>query len=248
MKIGIDVSKHNGEINWKKVQPQIDFAMLRAGYGQKTEDSSFRMSATACNNLKIPIGIYWFSYALSTSDAIQEAKKCIETIKNYDITYPVAYDFEGDSIRYAIEKGVELSDEDISQMAQAFLDTVKDAGYKAILYTNPSMLKSYFKHVSGYPVWLAYWTKEKQSDYAMWQYTEKGNIPGIEGFVDLNRCYWDYEMNCNEKPSDWAEDAWQWAKTMKLNDGLGAKNLMTEEQAMVFLKRFYKRFIEPMHH
>lgn len=202
VKYGIDVSEHNGDINWKEVKNagRVDFVMIRAGYGRSAIDRKFHINASMCNSLDIPIGIYWFSYASRPGDAEKEAELCIDTIKQYKITYPVAFDFEDDSVRVAKKNGVYVSQEFASNMAIAFLTRIKQAGYKAILYSNPSYLIQYFdsKVRELFPLWLAQWPayanpeNRPVSSPEIWQYSEKGRIPGISTNVDMNASYVDY--------------------------------------------------------
>lgn len=191
---GIDVSKHNGKIDWAKVKSAgIDFAMLRSGYGSKTVDPTFAFNAKQCNSIGIPIGIYWFSYAYTVDMAKSEALKCIEIIKQLKIDFPVAFDFEGDSLKYAEKQGVKLSYSLISQMANVFLQTIKAAGYKPILYSNRSMLKAHFAQVKDFEVWYANPSLTKpDQDCSIWQYSFSGKVNGIKGNVDLNYSYIDY--------------------------------------------------------
>ena len=91
---GIDVSEHQGRINWEQVKGDIDFAILRAGYGRNNIDKQFIRNIEECNRLEIPVGIYWFSYAFSVEIARNEAKYVLEAIKPYKVDYPVSYDLE----------------------------------------------------------------------------------------------------------------------------------------------------------
>ena len=107
---GIDVSGHQGNIDWRKVKASgIQFAMLRAGYGANTVDSEFERNAHGCMEEGIPFGVYWFSYAYTPEMARREAEKCISVIREYKVQYPVCYDFEYDSVRYAQQNGVQVT-------------------------------------------------------------------------------------------------------------------------------------------
>lgn len=216
---GIDVSEHNGVIDWQRVKDsgQVDFAILRAGYGQNAVDQRFRYNASECNRLGIPIGVYWFSYASSVSSAIKEANKCIETIKDYKIDYPVAFDWEDDSVRVVKNSGV-IPDRNLAtNLVKTFLDLINEAGYKVCLYTNPSYLNQWFdwesikKYLNWHvDLWLAQWpynipdlSKPPAQNPAIWQYSEKGKIQGILTAVDLNVSYIDYSKK--EDDYDMAE-------------------------------------------
>ena len=197
---GIDVSEHNGVIDWEKVKASgIGFAMLRGGYGQ-TVDKQFKRNASECNRLGIPCGMYWFSYALNAVGAIREAIRCLESIQPYRIDYPIAFDLEYDSVNYAQKQGVFIGMELASGMARAFCQTLQDAGYTVMNYANPDYLNRYFDEgvQTEFPVWLAQWPGDTPSldnpprPCAIWQYSDKGSVPGIKGTVDLDVCYVDY--------------------------------------------------------
>ena len=106
---GLDVSEFQGEINWERVKNAgYQFAMIRAGYGFNTIDKQFQRNASECNRIGLPIGVYWFCYAVSPETAIQEADGCLRTIRNYRIDYPVCYDIEQASAAYALGEGVTI--------------------------------------------------------------------------------------------------------------------------------------------
>ena len=193
-KKGIDVSKHQGKIDWAKVSPQIDFAMLRAGYGKGNLDACFDMNAAACNNLGIPIGVYWFSYAFTPEMAKREAQFCINIIKPYKISYPVCFDFEYDSTKYAQKNGVKVTSDLLCDMATAFLSEIEKAGYYAMNYTNIDYLNKGFSRLTGrYDTWLAQWSvSEPTKKCGIWQYSDSGKVSGINGNVDMDISYYDY--------------------------------------------------------
>lgn len=193
-KKGIDVSKHQGRINWNKVAPHIDFAMLRAGYGKNNIDAFFDTNAVACNNLNIPIGAYWFSYAYTPDMAKREANFCINIIKAHKISYPVCFDFEYDSSKYAQKYGVKVTSNLLCEMAEAFLSEIEKAGYYAMNYTNIDYLNKGFARLTGrYDTWLAQWqVSEPTKKCGIWQYSDCGKIDGINGNVDMNISFNDY--------------------------------------------------------
>lgn len=184
---GIDISKHNGVIDWEKVNDQVDFVMIRAGYG-KTVDARFKNNVKKCNELGIPVGIYWFSYACTVTQAKAEAQMCINTIKEYKITYPVCYDFEYDSVEQARKKGIVITRNLMVEMARAFLLEIEKAGYYAMNYTNIDFLNKGFSELTNrFDTWLAQWGKSSPSkSCGIWQYSSTGKINGIKGNVDLN--------------------------------------------------------------
>ena len=108
-KKGIDVSVWQGEINWATVKPNIDFAILRAGYGKNNIDEQFVRNANECSRLGIPFGVYWFSYALNEQQAKKEADYVCNVVAKYKLSYPICYDFEYDSTNYANKNGVTIT-------------------------------------------------------------------------------------------------------------------------------------------
>lgn len=202
-KRGIDVSQWQGVIDWEAVKASgIDFAMIRAGYGQNTIDPQWKRNADECTRLGIPFGVYWFSYAYSPERARNEARACIEAIAPYRLDYPIAFDFEYASADYIGEKGYTLTEKLCSDMARAFLEEIRDAGYYPMLYTNADYLARYFDAdaEARYDVWLAQWPKSPDPanpprSVGIWQYSNVGHVPGVlggKGNVDLDACYIDY--------------------------------------------------------
>jgi len=194
---GIDVSKWQGKIDWDKVKKAgIQFAIIRAGYGQNNIDEQFKRNISECNRLDIPCGVYWFSYALNPEMARQEARYCLEVIKPYRVEYPVCFDFEYDSVNYAAKKGVVITKELATAIADAFLNEVEKAGYYAMNYANKDYLTRMFDmtKLNRYDLWYAWWNKANKPDRdcGIWQYTSDGQVDGIQGRVDMNIAYKDY--------------------------------------------------------
>lgn len=195
-KLGIDVSYHQGTIDWKQVaEAKIKFAIIRAGYGKSTVDEKFVENIVGANTAGLEVGIYWFIYALNEEDAIANAEKCHETIKLYKdiIKLRVAADYEYDSDSYSIKKGITHTKESRTRIVRAFLRRLEEYGYEVCNYANPDYLKGKFEDLSEYPLWLAYYTDNKNNamnyNPLMWQYSSKGYVPGIKGNVDLNYLY-----------------------------------------------------------
>ena len=202
--IGIDVSKWNGDINWAQVKEAgIQFVVIRAGYGY-TIDKKFKRNIEGAIENNIHIGIYWFSYARTADMAIEEARVCASVIEPYKdkIDLPVFFDFEYDSVVCARRHGVSISRTLATEMADAFCTTVKDYGYEAGIYTNLDFSNNYFTQsvLERWKVWIAQWTKTntyKKTDYVMWQYSSRGYVKGIDGYVDMNYYYGDKDDNNN---------------------------------------------------
>ena len=262
---GIDVSEHNGVIDWEKVKASgIGFAMIRAGKGMAL-DVWFKRNISECNRLGIPCGIYWFSYALTAERAAREAMFCLEAIQPYRIDYPVAFDLEYDNFdRYAINNGVFIGMDLASDMTRAFCRAVRDAGYTAANYTNQDCLRRYFDADAQkeFPIWLAQWPNgtpcldKPPRACAIWQYSEKGSVPGIKGPVDLDVCYETY-LNMEEKDNmtgeqiynalnayldtqpvpEWAKKELAEAKEMGITDGKSPMRMVPRYQAAIMAKR-----------
>lgn len=199
---GIDVSKHNGTINWNKVKSSgVKFAIIRGGFGNTTVDPKFKNNIEGAIAAGLDIGVYWFSYAINTTKAKEEAKKCLDVLKPYKskITYPVFFDFEYDSVNYAKKQGVTVTKTLASNMAKVFLSEIKSAGYIPGLYTNLDFSNRYFTEdiLNTYDTWIAQYSSKCSytGKYAMWQYSEKGKVAGINGNVDMNYCYKEYNKN-----------------------------------------------------
>ena len=187
---GIDVSYAQGVIDWEKVKAsgQVDFAILRAGYGRETTqvDTRFERNYAACKRLGIPVGAYWYSYATTVAEAEQEAKVCLQTIQGKQFEYPVAFD---------IEEARCLPQADA--LSTTFCTALENAGYYTAIYTFKSALESNFSAAvkNRYDIFLSH-IGVQQTDYAgsygLWQYSWTGCIPGISGDVDLDYAYKDY--------------------------------------------------------
>ena len=258
---GIDVSKWQGAIDWEKAKADgIEFAMLRAGYGQGNIDEQFRRNADECTRLGIPFGVYWFSYAYNIERAEREAEYCLEAIKGYTLSYPVAFDFEYDSVDYALEYGVTITKALASDIARAFLGRIEAEGYYAMLYANPNYLSAYFEDdmPERYDIWLAKWPKEPDISInpgpgGMWQYTSSGAVDGINGRVDMNAAYRDYpaiigqpepgKPEEEDKPMTWEEEqqaATAWVKAQNLSDGERPDDGVKRVELWVTLWRLWK--------
>ena len=198
MSRGIDVSTHNGFIDWSEMEYKIDFAIIRAGYSCTADEKADR-NFKGCNTYGIPAGAYWFSYATTVDEAKREAVCCCDLLKRHKIELPIAYDFEYDSVAYARKKGVTVSAELMCDMAEAFLEVVKTRGYEPMLYTNVDFLNRGFDRIAHkYKLWLAHWGVDKPSRHCyLWQYTDKLSLSNIPGVFDGN----ELQEDIKTKPS-----------------------------------------------
>lgn len=193
---GIDVSKHQGVIDWKKVASSgVKFAIIRAGYGKTNVDKYFKKNIEGAINAGLKVGVYWFIYALNEKDAVANAEKFHKTIEPYKkhITMKVFADWEYDSDDYSKKNGVKQTNASRTRIVKRFLEYLKAKGWDVANYANPDYIMHYFEDLSVYPLWLAYYTddeaKAKKYKPWMWQYSSKGSVPGVKGNCDMNICF-----------------------------------------------------------
>ncbi len=198
----IDVSSHNGDINWLTVAASgIKYAMIRVGYrgygsdGTLNTDSKFRANVSGALAAGINVGVYFYTQATGDAEAVAEADYTIGLISGYDIKLPVVFDCE-----YAESGGsytgrfynANLNSYQTASMCNAFCDRVVAAGYSAMIYANPYMLTNKINAASlKYPIWLASFSESAKytGDYVMWQYSSKETVPGITGNADKSFYY-----------------------------------------------------------
>ena len=196
------MSKYQGSVNFSKVKKAgFDFVMLRAGArgygsGKIIEDSFFDENLIEASNAGLQIGIYFYSQAISKEEAEEEANFVLSQIGTTTITYPIVFDMEevmGDTYRTQ-----SLTKEKRTEIAAAFLNVIKTAGYTPMLYgTKEWLLEKYqLATLTSTDIWLAQYETQPDYPYAfnMWQYTQDGTVPGISGKVDINLCFIDYEL------------------------------------------------------
>ncbi len=200
---GPDISYHNGIVNIKQIRDAgYNRIGIRAGYGKNNIDQKYIVNAQACYNLGVDVLLYWFSYAYNVGMAQAEARYALEQARKYWKSCPIAYDFEYDSVNYARKKGVNVTKTLATDMAIAFLQEVKKAGYIPVIYTNKDYLDRYFdmdrivRKLGMVYVWYARYTssisEKEQMAADIWQYTSSGHIPGVSGKVDMNWFYTDF--------------------------------------------------------
>ena len=184
----IDVSEHQGVIDWEKAMHHIDGAILRCGYGgdyTDQDDSMFRRNADECTRLGIPFGVYLYSYAKTIRQAQSEADHVLRLIKDYKLSYPVYLDLEeSGTAEGAVERAI------------VFGDIIEEAGYWCGIYANLYWWEVILKKgLERFTKWVAQYNVCCEYDGAhldIWQFTSKGNIPGVDGNVDMNECYRDF--------------------------------------------------------
>jgi len=206
---GIDISHNNGVIDFAKVKASgIDFAMIRAGYGGAV-DGQFHNNIKNAQAVGIDCGSYWFSYATNRAEAIAEARMFLATIRPYQFTYPLAFDYEYDSVDYAKKRGITITSGLACDIADGFMSTVATAGYYVVNYTNVDFITRYFTgpRMGKYEIWLARWTANKPANVTgLWQNEVRGSaadaaagcasvvggLGGVTGAIDMDISYKDY--------------------------------------------------------
>lgn len=200
---GPDISYHNGTVNIKQIRDAgYKRIGIRAGYGKNNVDQKYITNAQACFNLLVNVLLYWFSYAYTIDMAVAEAQYCIAQAAKFWKRCPIAFDFEYDSVRYARTRGINITKQMATDMAIAFLNTVKESGYIPVIYTNRDYIRNYFdmerivKEVGTVYVWYARYCSTLPSSEDdipdIWQYSSKKRIPGVSGNVDMNKFYTDF--------------------------------------------------------
>lgn len=204
---GIDVSYHNGTLDWSTIKAAgVDFAILRAAYrgygteGTLVRDAKFAEYMQGAMSQGIPVGAYIYSQAITTAEAVQEANYILNIVRGYSLDLPIVFDYEFAGVKTgrldsAWSSG-KLNKSKMTDIALAFCDTIKNAGYDAMVYANKTFLSKNLDHEvienAGYDVWLAHYTTNTNytGDYKIWQYTSSGRIPGIANKVfDCNFMY-----------------------------------------------------------
>lgn len=244
--IGIDVARYQGTIDWAQVATSgIDFAMIRVGYrADKSREicadpnAKFNMQEAQKNGIKV--GVYFFSTATTTDEAIEEAGWVADFIAKYQITYPVVYDCEGfdqpDSVQYG------LTNTQRTDIAIAFLQEIYNRGYTPMFYSSMGELTGNAKwdtdRLEGtYRIWVSQYPatpypQTPQSSYlgthAMWQYTNQGTVAGINKPVDVNVAYFGYEGTAQaqntEAPEEVTADAEALMHFTQVSENVTAKD------------------------
>lgn len=202
-KTGIDVSYHQGDIDWERVAADgIDFAMIRIGYrgyekGIMHRDELSESYISGAQAAGIDVGVYFYSQAVSEAEAREEAVYVCELIKNSEIKYPVVFDWELPDDSEARTLGT--TTETLNKCAAAFCQEITDRGYTAMLYSNLKMALTKYdmQTLSAYDFWyVEYKDGHNPPSYPyelqMWQYASDGRVDGIDGYVDMNISFVDY--------------------------------------------------------
>ena len=241
---GADFSKHQGTIDWASVkQSGVEFVILRAavrGYGPSgnlVTDSQIAANIKGALAQNIDVGIYVFSQAVTTEEAVEEAERALDIIKGYDIKLPVYFDSEYSGAPNRTGRADGLTKAERTSLAIAFCETVRKAGYKAGVYASKSFFYDNLDYAAlqsrGYEIWLAHYISsvtDFKYPYNIWQYTSKGSIGGVKSeYADLDIAYYDYAND-----SDMSERGKNVMVTASSDDFLSFVN--TEEKITHYIK------------
>ncbi len=195
--MGIDVSKWNGNIDWKAVKNSgVSYVIIRCGYrgssqGMLVQDPKFKNNISGAIAADIKVGVYFFTQAVDEVEAVEEASFVLDMIKGYKISYPVFLDVEVSGGR-----GDKIDKDTRTAVCKTFCETIKRAGYTAGVYANKSWFEGKIdaSALGAYKIWLAQYAQEPtyKGRYDMWQYRSTGKVSGISGNVDLNLSYLGY--------------------------------------------------------
>ena len=201
---GIDVSVFQGNINWNAVKGDgVDFAFIRLGYRGYTNgaikvDSNFHKNIQGAQAAGVKVGVYFYSQAISRTEASEEAQFCIDELRGYRLDLPVVFDLEGAQNSQYRTRG--MTTQTAVRMVEAFCDTVENAGYRSMYYSYAKFLAEHegmVAQLKGYDLWMAMYYKVPFFPYnfQIWQYTSTGKVAGIAKEVDMNMMFLDYVPN-----------------------------------------------------
>lgn len=192
--IGIDVSNHQGDIDWETVKNSgVEFAFIRIGYGHNREakimeDEKFRKNLEGARNAGLKVGLYFYSYATEIWEAEEQANWIVKTLNGEKIDLPIVFDYE----TWKSFPTYNINIVDLNKVAKRFLDILHDNGYEGMNYSSKYYLNTIW-NLSEYPTWLAHYVSKTNydKDFKVWQFSNTGEVPGINGFVDLDVLYLD---------------------------------------------------------
>ena len=190
---GVDVSAFQKDINWQKVKDSgIRFAMLRLGYrgyesGKLVEDEYIQQNLQQTKDVGMPIGAYFFSQALTIKEVDEEIDFMLKVLGDYELHMPIVLDWE---IPTPDARTAQMDARTLTALQEYFCETMTEMGYTPMVYFNwhQSNTLLYLNELEDYPFWLALYGSRMTYPYhvEMWQYTDSGKVPGIQGGVDLN--------------------------------------------------------------
>lgn len=190
--IGIDVSNHQGDIDWESVKNSgVEFVFIRIGFGHNREakimeDEKFRQNLEGARNVGLKVGLYFYSYATEIWEAEEQANWIVKTLNGEKIDLPIVFDYE----TWKSFPTYNINIVDLNKVAKRFLDILHDNGYEGMNYSSKYYLNTIW-NLSEYPTWLAHYVSKTNydKDFKVWQFSNTGEVPGINGFVDLDVLY-----------------------------------------------------------
>ena len=198
---GIDVSKYQGNIDWKAVKADgVSYAFIRAGLrgygasGMISSDPYCEKNLKGASEAGVDIGVYFYSQAISKAEAIEEAEFVLDAIEGYEIKYPIVFDLEEVAAEGARTAG--MTAQQITEVTIAFCERIKQAGYTPMIYGNIDWMAEHLilSELTEYDKWFAQYFNKPffPYEFQIWQYTASGKVDGIKGNVDLNLCFKNY--------------------------------------------------------
>lgn len=190
IRYGIDVSYHQGAIDWNAVKASgVQFAMIRAGSFKSGTDAYFHQNMQGAIAAGLPVGIYVYSYAITPEMAANEGLFAVSVAKDYPVSLPIAYDIED-----AYHRG--MSADQLQTLINSFCNTVKAAGYYPMVYSSRNWFMERIGEIP-WDTWVAQYNTSctYPRPYTFWQCTSSGSVPGISGRVDMNFQFKDYSKD-----------------------------------------------------
>lgn len=197
--VGISVNEKKGEIDWNQVSQSVDFVMIRIGLREKIKgrvrvDANFTKNIEGALDAGLPVGVYFYSKAVTDAEADEEATYVLEWIRDYKITYPIAfyweYDLKEDGSQDESSRTVRRNGEQVTGFIDTFCKKIEVAGFKPCYFADKNMAYNRLdlSQLKDYDLWYAEYRPAPSFyyDFKMWQYTEEGQVPGISEAVPIN--------------------------------------------------------------
>lgn len=242
MAMGIDISKYQGKVDFNKLKNYCNFVIIRAGYtgygdGVQHGDPYFLVNMAGAKAAGMPWGAYWFSQAINEDEARAEARYMMGLIKDQKPEYPIYIDTELSGAPGLSGRADRISKEKRTAVVKAFCEEIESAGYFAGFYCSESWWHNNIdgKALSKYTAWIAKWSaKEPNCTYAMWQYSNSGSVPCINGRVDLNKTSVDFPTIIKTKGLN------GWPTEDKLGDYIKIHATGSDMKKLLEICRLYK--------
>lgn len=227
---GIDVSSYQGRIDWIKVKPFIDFAIIRCGFGndvRRQDDTYFERNARMCEEYNIPYGVYLYSYSTNLDDARSEVEHTLRLIRDKKIEYPIFLDVES-------RRQLSMRKEDLVEVVKYYCEEMERNGYYVGIYASLNTLRNNLdsRELDRFDKWVAEWNDEftYKGKAGMWQHTSYEELPGIRGRVDGDIAFYDYPKIIRDAKLNHLSDETKYKKGDKVFiSGSVYENMDTDE-------------------